>query len=60
MAQKHGIVDDYFVMVNANGADPAGNVLLGEHYVGFEPMDPGKARDMRKRADVDGRLLQIG
>jgi len=29
LSKKHGLIDNYFVMVNANGADPDGNVLLG-------------------------------
>jgi hypothetical protein len=46
LAKKHGLIDNYFVMVNANSADPAGDVLLGEHYVSFAAMDPDQARDM--------------
>src|SRR5271165_3632926 len=31
-AKKHGVIDDYFVMVNPNVADNSGNVLIGQHY----------------------------
>jgi hypothetical protein len=67
MSKKHGLIDNYFVMVNANGANPAGNVLLGEHYVNYAAMDPDKARDteMQKEALAqmskdDGRKLTDG
>jgi hypothetical protein len=46
MAKKHGVIDNYFVMVNPNTADDSGNVLIGQHYVSFAAMDPDKARDM--------------
>jgi hypothetical protein len=52
MAKKHGVIDNYFVMVNANGADPAGNVLLGEHFVSFAAMDPDKPRDMQMQKEA--------
>src|ERR1700733_10365658 len=32
-AKKHGVIDDYFVMVNPNESDDSGNVLIGQHYV---------------------------
>ena len=51
LAKKHGLIDNYFVMVNANGADPAGDVLLGEHYVSFAAMDPDQARDMEMQKE---------
>jgi len=51
-AKKHGIIDDYFVMVNANDADPAGNVLIGQHYVSFAAMDPDRARDMQMQKEA--------
>ena len=44
-AKKHGVIDDYFVMVNPNDADDSGNVLIGQHFVSFAAMDPDKARD---------------
>jgi hypothetical protein len=52
MAKKHGVIDEYFVMVNANGADPAGNILLGEHYVSFATMDPDRSRDMAMQKEA--------
>ena len=67
MSKRRGLIDDYFVMINANAADPAGNVLLGEHYVSFAAMDPDKARDMdmlkESRAQMskdEGRKLTDG
>ena len=52
MAKKHGVIDNYFVMLNANGADPGGNILLGEHYVSFAAMGPDKARDMQMQKEA--------
>jgi len=67
MSKKHGLIDNYFVMVNANGADPNGNILLGEHYVSFANMDPDRTRDMQMRAESlaqmskdEGRKLTDG
>jgi len=45
-AKKHGVIDDYFVMVNPNNADDSGNVLIGQHFVSFAAMDPDKTRDV--------------
>ncbi len=56
LAKKHGLIDEYFVMVNANGADPAGNVLLGEHYVNFAAFDPDKARDMQIQKENEAQM----
>ena len=39
-AKKHGVIDDYFVMVNPNNADDSGNVLIGQHFVSFAAMNP--------------------
>lgn len=44
MAKKHGVIDNYFVMVNPN-YDDSGNVIIGQHFVSFAAMDPDKARD---------------
>lgn len=39
--KKHGIIDDYFVMVKVNSGDYAhGNVMLGRHYTSFAAMSP--------------------
>lgn len=46
IAKKHGVIDQYFVMVKANSSDGGGNVLLGQHYTSFAQMDPDKKRDM--------------
>jgi hypothetical protein len=50
-AKKHGVIDQYFVMVNPNGADDSGNVLIGQHYVSFAAMDPDKNRDMQMQKE---------
>ena len=45
IAKKHGVIDQYFVMVSPN-YDEAGNVIIGQHFVSFAAMDPDKTRDM--------------
>ncbi|HEX3431201.1 MAG TPA: hypothetical protein VHT03_09965 [Rhizomicrobium sp.] len=67
MSKKHGVIDNYFVMVNPNAADPAGNVILGEHYVNFATMDPNKDRDVKMQNESlaqmskdEGRKLTNG
>lgn len=55
-AKKHGVIDDYFVMVNPNSADDSGNVLIGQHYVSFAAMDPDKARDMDMQKESLARM----
>lgn len=57
-AKKHGIIDDYFVMVNPNDADDSGNVLIGEHYVSFAAMDPDKARDTEMLNEARARMTK--
>ena len=44
--EKHGLIDDYKVMVNINNADSTANVMLCVHYVSFAVLDPDKQRDM--------------
>lgn len=44
--KKHGLIDDYQVMTNINGADGTANVMLCVHYVSFAGLDPDKRRDM--------------
>lgn len=44
IAKKHGVIDQYFVMVNPN-YDEGGNVIIGQHFVSFAMMDPDKNRD---------------
>ena len=51
-AKRHGVIDDYFVMVNANDADDSGNVLIGQHYVSFAAMDPDRTRDMQMQKEA--------
>lgn len=55
--KKHGVIDNYFVMVNPNSGDDSGNVLIGEHYVSFAAMDPDKARDTEMQKEA---LAQMG
>jgi hypothetical protein len=52
MAKKHGLIDQYFVMVNPNSGDDSGNVLIGQHYVSFAALDPDKARDMAMQKEA--------
>ena len=56
LAKKHGVIDQYFVMVKANPADGGGNVLLGEHYVSFAMMDPDKKRDQMIEKEADAMV----
>jgi len=51
-AKKHGVIDNYFVMVNPNSADDSGNVLIGQHYVSFAAMDPDKTRDTQMQKEA--------
>jgi hypothetical protein len=55
-AKKHGVIDDYFVMVNPNDADDSGNVLIGQHFVSFAAMDPDKTRDMAMQNEALARM----
>ncbi|MGE5624939.1 MAG: hypothetical protein ACM3ZT_05270 [Bacillota bacterium] len=43
--RKHGLIDDYRVMVNVNNADSTANVMFCVHYVSFAGLDPDKQRD---------------
>lgn len=51
-AKKHGVIDNYFVMVNPNTADDSGNVLIGQHFVSFAAMDPDRARDTQMQKEA--------
>ena len=42
--KKHGIIDDYKVLVKIAGAEGS-NVLLLEHYPTLAALDPDQARD---------------
>lgn len=45
IAKKHGLVDDYYVMVRIDAAGKGANVLLGTHYTSLAAFEPDKARD---------------
>jgi hypothetical protein len=51
-AKKHGVIDNYFVMVNPNSGDNSGNILIGQHYVSFAAMDPDKNRDTQMQKEA--------
>jgi hypothetical protein len=55
-SKRHGVIDQYFVMVNPNVADDSGNVIIGQHYVSFGAMDPDKARDMAIQEEALARM----
>lgn len=44
IAKKHGVIDDYQVMVKLNSGAGA-NVVLVEHYPSIAALDPDQARD---------------
>jgi len=54
--KKHGLIDDYRVMVNINNGDSYANVMLCVHFVSFAGLDPSKQRDMEIRAENDAAL----
>ena len=54
--KKHGLIDDYKVMINVNNADSVGNVLLCVHYVSFAGLDPLRQRDMAIQEENDVAL----
>ena len=56
LAKKHGVIDDYFVMVKVNPADGHGNVLLGEHYTSFAQFDPDKKRDQAMKREMEAMV----
>jgi hypothetical protein len=45
IAKKHGLIDDYYVMVRLDAAGTGANVLLGTHYTSLAAFEPDKARD---------------
>ncbi len=50
--KKHGIIDDYKVLVKINSAEGA-NVLLMEHYPRLSSMEPDRARDQAVQRESD-------
>lgn len=55
LSKKHGVIDDYFVMVKLNASDGQGNVLLGQHFTNFAVLDPNKERD--QTMDKEGQVI---
>ena len=45
IAQKHGLIDQYMIMVKLNSSDGGGNVVLAQHFTSLAGLDPDKARD---------------
>lgn len=54
--EKHGLIDDYKVMVNINNGDSAANVMLCVHFKSFAALDPERQRDMEIQAENDAAL----
>lgn len=50
--KKHGIIDDYRVLVKINSAEGS-NVLLLEHYPTLAAMEPDRARDEAVKRESD-------
>ena len=44
-AKKHGLIDDYQIMVRIDPAGGGANVLLCQHFTSLAGLDPDKARD---------------
>ncbi len=45
LAQQHGVIDQYMIMVKLNASDGGANVLLCQHYPSLSMLEPDKARD---------------
>lgn len=45
IAKKHGLIDDYLVMVKVDPAGASANVLLAQHFTSLAALEPDKARD---------------
>lgn len=54
--KKHGLIDDYKVMVNINNGDSYANVMLCVHFRSFAGLDPDKQRDIEILAENDAAL----
>jgi len=50
--KKHGIIDDYRVLVKINSAEGS-NVLLLEHYPTLAALEPDRARDEAVKRESD-------
>jgi hypothetical protein len=50
--KKHGIIDDYRVMVKINNAESS-NVILLEHYPTLSAMEPDQVRDAAVKRESD-------
>jgi hypothetical protein len=55
--KKHGIIDDYRVLIKINSAEGS-NVLLLEHYPTLSAMDPDRARDAAVQRESDAFMSQ--
>jgi hypothetical protein len=55
--KKHGIIDDYRVLVKINSAEGS-NVLLLEHYPTLTAMDPDRARDEAVQRESEAFMSQ--
>lgn len=56
--EKHGLIDDYKIMVNPNNGDSTANVLFAVHYTSFAGLDPDKQRDLAMAAENEAALPQ--
>ena len=45
IAKKHGVIDEYHIMVKLNSGGGGANVLLVQHYPSLSALEPDKARD---------------
>ena len=45
LAKKHGLIDNYYVLVRMDPSGTRANVLLGIHYPSLAALEPDKARD---------------
>ncbi len=54
IAKRHGVIDQYSIMVKLNSG-AGGNVLLLQHYPSLSALDPDKARDVAMTKE--GRAL---
>ncbi len=45
IAKKHGLIDDYTVLVRMDASGTGANVLLGTHVPSLALLEPDKARD---------------
>jgi len=43
--KRHGLIDNYWVMVKLDPAGAGANIILGRHVVALSSLEPDKARD---------------